>query len=140
MSVTKANDPHGDSGLRNAMPDPPAPNHRVILAARPHGAPVHTDFRSESLPIPLPTAGQLLTRTLYLSPDPYVRGRMSDAPSYAPAVRIGDVMVGGTVSRVETSHHAGFAAGDLVLGYSGWQEYALSGGNFGKLVVRMGTA
>jgi hypothetical protein len=57
-----------------------------------------------------------------------MRGRMSEAPSYAPAVRIGDVMVGGTVSRVETSRHAGFAAGDLVLGYSGWQEFALSDG------------
>jgi NADPH-dependent curcumin reductase CurA len=53
---------------------------------------------------------------------------MSDTPSYAPAVRIGDVVVGGTVSRVETSRHVGFAAGDLVLGYSGWQEFALSDG------------
>jgi len=110
------------------MPAPPALNHRIVLAARPRGAPVPTDFRIESLPIPLPKAGQLLTRTLYLSLDPYMRGRMSDAPSYAPAVRIGDVMVGGTVSRVEASQHAGFAAGDLVLGYSGWQEYALSDG------------
>jgi NADPH-dependent curcumin reductase CurA len=67
-------------------------------------------------------------RTLYLSLDPYMRGRMSDAPSYAPAVRIGDVMVGGTVSRVEASQQAGFAPGDLVLGYSGWQEFALSDG------------
>jgi NADPH-dependent curcumin reductase CurA len=145
------------------MPDPAALNHRIVLAARPRGAPVPTDFRTEALPIPVPGGGQLLTRTLYLSLDPYMRGRMSDAPSYAPAVRIGDVMVGGTVSRVEASRHPGFAAGDVVLGYSGWQEYALSdgtgltrldpqakhpsqylgmltGGNFGKLVVRMGTA
>jgi NADPH-dependent curcumin reductase CurA len=110
------------------MPDSPALNHRIVLAERPHGAPRLTDFHTESLPIPVPQAGQLLTRTLYLSLDPYMRGRMSDTPSYAPAVRIGDVMVGGTVSRVEASHHAGFAAGDLVLGYSGWQEYALSDG------------
>lgn len=110
------------------MPDSPALNHRVLLAARPQGAPRPTDFRTESLPIPVPQAGQLLTHTLYLSLDPYMRGRMSDTPSYAPAVRIGDVMVGGTVSRVVASRHAGFVAGDLVLGYSGWQEYALSDG------------
>ncbi len=110
------------------MPDSPSVNHRIVLAARPQGTPRVTDFRIESLPIPVPKAGQLLTRTLYLSLDPYMRGRMSDAPSYAPPVQIGDVMVGGTVSRVEASHHAGFTAGDLVLGYSGWQEFALSDG------------
>ena len=103
-------------------------NRRIVLAARPHGAPSLDCFRIESLPVPVLKAGQLLTRTLYLSLDPYMRGRMSDAPSYAPPVKIGEVMVGGTVSRVEASQHAGFAVGDLVLGYSGWQEYALSDG------------
>jgi hypothetical protein len=82
----------------------------------------------ESQPIPVPQAGQVLMRTLYLSLDPYMRGRMSDAPSYAPPVRIGELMVGGTVSRVEESQHPGFARGDLVLGYGGWQEFALSDG------------
>ena len=103
-------------------------NHRIVLAARPDGAPRLTDFRSETLPVPVPKPGQLLCRTLYLSLDPYMRGRMSDAPSYAPPVRIGDCMVGGTVSRVESSRLDGFAVGDLVLGYGGWQEYALSDG------------
>ena len=110
------------------MPPAPALNHRIVLAARPAGAPRLTDFRTETSPVPVPAAGQLLCRTLYLSLDPYMRGRMSDAPSYAPPVRIGDVMVGGTVSRVEISRHEDFAAGDLVLGYSGWQEFALSDG------------
>jgi NADPH-dependent curcumin reductase CurA len=110
------------------MPDTAALNHRIVLAARPNGAPRLTDFRMEAMPIPVPQAGQLLTRTLYLSLDPYMRGRMSDAPSYAPPVPVGELMVGGTVSRVEASQHTGFAPGDLVLGYSGWQEFALSDG------------
>ena len=113
---------------KESMPASPSLNHRIVLAARPHGAPRLTDFHTESLPIPIPQAGQLLTRTLYLSLDPYMRGRMSEAPSYAPAVRIGDVMVGATVSRVEASKHPGFTQVDLVLGYSGWQECALSDG------------
>lgn len=91
------------------MPDPAALNHRIVLAARPRGAPVPTDFRTEALPIPVPGDGQLLTRTLYLSLDPYMRGRLPDAPSSASAERIGDVMVGGTVSGVEASRHAGWA-------------------------------
>jgi NADPH-dependent curcumin reductase CurA len=70
----------------------------------------------------------VLLRTLYLSLDPYMRGRMSTAPSYAPPVDLGAVMVGGTVSRVEASRHAGFTVGDLVVGYTGWQDYAISDG------------
>jgi len=70
----------------------------------------------------------MLLRTEYLSLDPYMRGRMSDAPSYAAPVAIGDVMVGGTVAQVVTSHLDGFAAGDFVLSFSGWQDYALSDG------------
>ena len=79
--------------------------------------------------MPQPAAGQVLLRTVYLSLDPYMRGRMSDAPSYAPPVEIGQVMVGGTVSRVVTSQHPDFKPGDWVLGYNGWQDYALSDGN-----------
>ena len=86
------------------------------------------DFRIESGPVPQPDPGQVLLRTLYLSLDPYMRGRMSDAPSYAPPVAIGDLMVGGTVSRVELSRHRDFKVGELVLGYTGWQDYALSDG------------
>jgi len=110
------------------MPDSSAVNRRIVLAARPQGAPRLTDFRTETQPIPVPQAGQLLLRTLYLSLDPYMRGRMSDAPSYAPPVEIGAVMVGGTIAVVEASQHPGFARGDLVLGYAGWQEFSLSNG------------
>ena len=71
----------------------------------------------------------MLLRTVYLSLDPYMRGRMSDAPSYSPPVAIGAVMVGGTVSRVVSSNHADYQPGDWVLGYSGWQDYELSDGS-----------
>jgi hypothetical protein len=103
-------------------------NRRIVLARRPVGAPVASDFRMESGAVPIPATGQLVLRTLYLSLDPYMRGRMSDAPSYAPPLALGDVIVGGTVSRVVVSRHNDFKAGDLVLGYGGWQDYALTNG------------
>jgi NADPH-dependent curcumin reductase CurA len=103
-------------------------NRRIVLNARPHGAPTASDFRIEIDPVPVPEVGQVLLRTLYLSLDPYMRGRMSDGPSYAAPVAIGDVMVGGTVSRVEASRHGDFKVGELVLGYTGWQDYAVSDG------------
>jgi NADPH-dependent curcumin reductase CurA len=105
-----------------------ASNLRILLHSRPTGAPTAGNFRVESGPVPVPTAGQLLLRTLFLSLDPYMRGRMSDAPSYAVPVGLGEVMVGGTIARVETSLHPGFGEGDLVLAYGGWQSYALSDG------------
>lgn len=108
---------------------PSQQNRRFLLASRPHGEPTAANFRLDSVPVSQPGAGQLLLRTVYLSLDPYMRGRMSDAPSYAPPVEIGQVMVGGTVSRVEASHHPDFSVGDWVLGYDGWQDYALSDGN-----------
>jgi NADPH-dependent curcumin reductase CurA len=103
-------------------------NRRIVLNARPQGAPTAADFRITSDPAPRPEAGQVLLRTLYLSLDPYMRGRMSDGPSYAAPVAIGDVMVGGTVSRVEASSNIDFKVGELVLGYTGWQDYAVSDG------------
>jgi len=103
-------------------------NRRIILNSRPVGVPTIENFRLEEIVVPVPSTGQVLLRTLYLSLDPYMRGRMSDAPSYAAPVAIGEVMVGGTVSRVETSRHPDYQPGDLVLGYSGWQEYAISDG------------
>ncbi|MBI6132023.1 zinc-binding dehydrogenase [Serratia marcescens] len=108
---------------------PSQQNRRFLLASRPHGEPTAANFRLDTVPVSQPGAGQLLLRTVYLSLDPYMRGRMSDAPSYAPPVEIGQVMVGGTVSRVEASHHPDFSVGDWVLGYDGWQDYALSDGN-----------
>lgn len=105
------------------------PQHqRIVLASRPKGAPTPANFRVEFNPVPTPGAGEVLLRTRFLSLDPYMRGRMSDAPSYAPPVGIGEVMVGGAVSVVEQSNLPGFAVGELVLGSTGWQNYSLSTG------------
>ena len=102
-------------------------NRRIVLSARPRGAPTATDFRLESVPVPTPEAGQLLLRTLFLSLDPYMRGRMSDGPSYAAPVAIGDLMVGGTVSRVEASQHGDFKVGDLAVSYTHLDVYKRQG-------------
>lgn len=112
-------------------------NRRLVLAERPKGAPTKDTLRLEKVAIPTVGDGQMLLRTEYLSLDPYMRGRMSDAPSYAPPVEIGDVMVGGTVAQVVQSNVAGFAAGDWVLSFSGWQDYAVSDG---VGVTHLGTA
>lgn len=103
-------------------------NRRIVLARRPQGAPSEQDFRLETTAIPEPADGQVLLRNEMLSLDPYMRGRMSDGPSYAPPLALGDVMVGGTVSRVAASRHPAFRAGDLVLAAGGWQDYALADG------------
>jgi NADPH-dependent curcumin reductase CurA len=103
-------------------------NRRIVLASRPDGAPTPENFRLEQVPVAEPAAGQVLLRTVYLSLDPYMRGRMNDAKSYAAPVALGEVMGAGTVSRVEASKHPGYQVGDWVLGYSGWQDYALSDG------------
>jgi NADPH-dependent curcumin reductase CurA len=103
-------------------------NRKIVLNSRPAGAPTAKDFRLETGDVPDAAEGQMLLRTVYLSLDPYMRGRMSDAPSYAPPVKLGEVMVGATVSRVVSSQVPGFAVGDWVLSRNGWQEYALSDG------------
>ena len=103
-------------------------NRRVVLAKRPSGAPQPGDFRLEEVPRPVPSEGQVLLRTLYLSLDPYMRGRMSDGPSYVEPLALGETMCGGTVCRVEASRHPGFAVGDRVLAFTGWQDYALGDG------------
>src|SRR3954466_6286284 len=101
---------------------------RIVLASRPVGEPKQTDFRIEEGAVPVPGEGQVLLRTIWLSLDPYMRGRMSDGPSYAQPVPIGGVMEGGTVSEVIASNHPGFARGDIVLSRAGWQTHALSDG------------
>ncbi len=107
---------------------------RIVLASRPVGEPKPGDFRLEEYPVPQPGAGEVLLRTKWLSLDPYMRGRMSDAPSYAKPVGIGEAMEGGTVSEVVASKNDRFASGDIVLGHSGWQTHALSNGaNLRKL-------
>jgi NADPH-dependent curcumin reductase CurA len=103
-------------------------NRRIVMAARPEGAPQDGDFRFEEAAAPEPGAGEMLCRTLYLSLDPYMRGRMNAAKSYAPGVEVGEVMVGGAVSEVLRSEVAGYAAGDIVTAYSGWQDYWTSDG------------
>src|ERR1700748_297409 len=101
---------------------------RVVLVSRPHGEPKTSDFRIEELPVPSPGDGQVLLRTIWLSLDPYMRGRMSDGPSYATPVPIGGVMEGGTVCEVIASSNPDFAKGDIVLARAGWQTHALSDG------------
>lgn len=103
-------------------------NRRIVLNSRPHGVPRLENFRLETTELPAPAAGQLLLRTVYLSIDPYMRGRMSDSPSYAPPVAVGEVMVGGAVCRVEQSLLPDFVPGDWVLANTGWQDYAVSSG------------
>lgn len=105
-----------------------ATNTRILLAARPDGPPRPSDFRIEDAPVPEPAEGQLLLKVLYLSLDPYMRGRMSAVKSYAAPVEVGAVMEGGTVARVVKSRHPAFAEDDVVLSHSGWQSYALSDG------------
>jgi NADPH-dependent curcumin reductase len=100
----------------------------VILAARPEGRPSENDFRFESAPLPEAGVGQVRVRNVFLSLDPYMRGRMSDAPSYAAPVELGQVMVGATVGRVIDSRDPDFAAGDWVLGYGGWQTHEVADG------------
>ena len=99
-------------------------NRRFVLAARPTGSPTEDDFRLETADMPTPGDGEMVARTIYLSLDPYMRGRMNDAASYTAPVEIGGVMTGGTVCEVMTSHLDGFDPGDIVVGYGGWQDYA----------------
>jgi len=102
---------------------PATSNRRILLKNRPAGDPRPSDFEISEAPIPRPGDGEILCRTLWLSLDPYMRGRMRDVKSYAAPVEIGGVMVGGTVSEVVESNHPGFSPGDFVLGYGGWQTH-----------------
>src|ERR1700728_3732205 len=101
---------------------------RVVLVSRPVGEPKASDFRVEDYAPPTPGDGQVLLRTIWLSLDPYMRGRMSDGRSYAARVPIGGVMEGGTVTEVIASNNPGFAKGDIVVSRAGWQSHALSDG------------
>jgi len=106
------------------MPD--LVNQRFLLAARPDGRAVAlSDFTLDTQPLPEPAEGQALLRTLFLSLDPYMRGRMSAARSYAPPVELGAVMTGEVVAEVVRSRDPELAPGDLVLAYAGWQRYAV---------------
>ena len=101
---------------------------RVVLASRPAGEPLPANFRVEEYAVPTPGPGEVLLRTIWLSLDPYMRGRMSDGPSYAQPVPVNGVMEGGTVSEVVTSNNPAFANGDIVVSRAGWQTHAISNG------------
>ena len=103
-------------------------NRQITLAARPIGFPKESDFKLIESPRPVPSDGQFLARTIYLSVDPYMRGRMNDAKSYAEPIKIGEPMTGGIVSKVIESRHAQFKEGDYVTGMAPWQDYTLSDG------------
>ena len=106
----------------------PKTHRRVVLARRPPADVTEADFRVEEAPVPEPGPREVLVRVVYLSLDPYMRGRMRDAASYAPPVGIGEVMTGGTVGEVVKSNHPDFKVGDIVEDRLGWQEYAVGSG------------
>ena len=99
---------------------------QVRLAARPHGEPTAADFETVDVDLPPLEEGQVLLEVRYLSLDPYMRGRMSDAKSYADPVPVGGVMVGATVCQVVESRSPDRQVGDWVLSYSGWQTRAVA--------------
>ena len=103
-------------------------NRQILLANRPVGMPKASDFLLNETSIPTPVDGQVLCETLYLSLDPYMRGRMSPSKSYAKPVEINEVMTGGTVGKVIESKDPNLKAGDIVFGYGGWQDYWVHNG------------
>ena len=103
-------------------------NRQITLAARPVGYPEESDFELVEKPVPVPGEGEILVRALYLSVDPYMRGRMNNVKSYVPPIQIGEVMGGGVVGEVLKSNNPNFQEGDIVEGLLGWQEYAISNG------------
>lgn len=106
----------------------PVSYQRIVLASRPKGQVVPENFRLETLPVPELKDGELLVRNHYMSLDPYMRGRMEDAKSYAAPQVIGETMIGGTVGEVVASKNAKFNVGDKVIGMLGWSEMGVSDG------------
>jgi NADPH-dependent curcumin reductase CurA len=115
-------------------------NRRIVLASRPQGPVVPQNFRLETVPLPALAEGQVLVRHHFLSLDPYMRGRMNDGRSYALPQPLDEVMIGGTVGEVVESRHAGFAAGDFVVGMGGWQELAVVDATQPGLLRKVDTA
>src|SRR5580693_8494311 len=103
-------------------------NRQFVLASRPTGLPEESNFKMIETPIPEPMDGEFLAHAMYLSVDPYMRGRISQAKSYAAGIEIGGLMVAGGVARVVESKNPNFAVGDVVDVYMGWQEYVISNG------------
>lgn len=114
------------------MPDPT--HRRVVLARRPQGEPAPEDFRFEEGPLPRPGEGEVLVRTIWLSLDPYMRGRMNEGPSYVAPVPLGGVMQGECVGEVVESRDPSFRPGELVRGHGGWQShFVLPGEKLAKI-------
>jgi NADPH-dependent curcumin reductase len=111
-----------------------ASNLQVLLDHRPTDKVSPANFRVVETPIPTPGPGEVLVRHTFLSLDPYMRGRLSDAKSYAKPQEVGAVMGGGTVGIVEASNNSRFKTGDAVVGMGGWQRYALSDGAMLRVV------
>jgi NADPH-dependent curcumin reductase len=101
-------------------------NRRILLASRPVGWPEPANFHLVTEAVPEPGPREVLVRALWLSVDPYMRGRMSAAKSYTRPVEIGEVMTGGVVGEVARSNHPAFKPGDIVEGSLGWQDYAVA--------------
>ncbi|MEM9585046.1 MAG: NADP-dependent oxidoreductase [Pseudomonadota bacterium] len=101
----------------------------ITLASRPNGAPAAENFSLETRQLPDPAEGEVLVRIIWLSLDPYMRGRMDDVKSYAEPVAIGGIMEGGAVGEVMVSRHAKFTVGDIVTGQFGWTSHVLSDGD-----------
>ncbi len=103
------------------MTDTSATTRRILLVRRPKGAPVAEDFRLDEAPLPELRPSEVLVRTIWLSLDPYMRGRMNDAPSYVAPAQLGEPMQGECVGQVEASRAEGLSPGDFVRGHGGWQ-------------------
>ena len=101
----------------------------VVLKRRPRGEPGTSDFEMQESTIPTPGSGEVVTRTIWLSIDPYMRGRLREEQTYAVAIQIGEVMTGETVGEVIASSHPGFVAGDIAVGARGWQTHNISKGD-----------
>ena len=108
------------------MSEPPVK--QIVLASRPKGLPTRENFRVEEVPMPGVPQGGLLLRVLYLSLDPYMRGRMDDRKSYAKPVGLGEVMTAESVCEVIASDQAGYDVGNIVLAHTGWRTHAASAG------------
>lgn len=119
------------------MPQSADTNRRFVLSRHtlPTDEPTPGVWKLESVPVPKPGPNQVLLRTLWLSLDPYMRVRLNEADSYMPSVKHGEVMVGGTVSRVEASNNPAYKVGELVHSYAGWQDYTLSDGS--DIIVKL---
>ncbi|SRR5579885_256025 len=113
-------------------------NREIRLKRRPSGMPTEADFELAETPVPTPGPGQVLVRNIYMSVDPYMRGRMVDRASYIPPFQVGEVLSGGAVGQVAASNNAAFKTGDFVNNFSGWREwFTTSGGDLQKIDPRL---